>query len=87
MESISALIVNSLYQTFLILIKTLPVIFITLVITGFLIERGYLTKIFYFTTPLISKIGLPGETSAAFIASFGSGLSAGIVMVKLLLHR
>ncbi len=83
MESISALIVNSLYQTFLILIKTLPVIFITLVITGFLIERGYLTKIFYFTTPLISKIGLPGETSAAFIASFGSGLSAGTILSKL----
>ena len=83
MESLSSLLISSLYQTFLILIKTLPVIFITLIITGFLVKRGYLTRIFYFTTPLISRIGLPAETSAAFIASFGSGLSAGTILTKL----
>lgn len=83
MENISSLLINSIYLTFLILIKTLPVIFITLIVTGFLVRRGYLTKIFYFTTPLISRIGLPAETSAAFIASFGSGLSAGTILSKL----
>jgi len=87
LHSFSDLIINSLYKTFSIAANTLPVIFATLIVTGFLVRRGYLTRIFYFTTPLISRIGLPAETSAAFIASFGSGLSAGTILSKLYIEK
>ncbi len=83
MHSFSDLIINSLYKTFSIAANTLPVIFATLIVTGFLVRRGYLTRMFFFTTPLIKRIGLPPETSASFIASFGSGLSAGTILAKL----
>lgn len=77
------LVIDSLYKTALIAANTLPVIFLTLIVTGFLVRRGYLTRMFFFTTPLIGRIGLPPETTAAFIASFGSGLSAGTILAKL----
>lgn len=83
MHNAFELIINSLYKTLIIVANTLPVILVTLIVTGFLVRRGYLQRLFFFTTPLISKIGLPPETSAAFIASFGSGLSAGTILAKL----
>lgn len=83
MHNVFELIINASYKTLLIVANTLPVIFVTLIVTGFLIRRGYLTRLFFFTTPLISRIGLPPETTAAFIASFGSGLSAGTILSKL----
>lgn len=83
MQFYSDLALESLYKTAVITANTLPVIFVTLLITGFLVRRGYLSRLFFFTTPLIGRIGLPPETTASFIASFGSGLSAGTILAKL----
>ncbi len=74
---------EALLKTVEILYGTLPTIFFTLLIADILIKLGLLNRLFKVLSPIIKRALLPEETSAAFMAAFGSQLSGNVVLKKL----
>ncbi len=74
---------EALFRTGRILYGTLPTIFFTLIVADILIKLGMLNRLFKVLNPIVKRSLLPKETSAAFMAAFGSQLSGNVVLKKL----
>ncbi len=76
------LILSAAVKTLLMAARTLPVVFISLIVIEILIRNGRLNSIYFFFMPLLKRTGLPAETSASFITAIGSPLAAGAMLKK-----